>query len=99
MRGAPAGALAGGEPRSACGCGTGSVSAPAWRIGNVDAFLYLRRRRPGSLTTDPATAFGSPLREHYRKLWRRDYAAVLAGTLFAGSQQPRRAPRPRVHRQ
>ena len=56
-------------------------AAPTWRVGNVDAFLYLRRRHPGSLTTDPATALNSPAREQHRARWQHDYAAVLAGEL------------------
>ncbi len=52
-----------------------------WRLGNVDAFLYLRRRRAGSLTTDPATAFGTPVREALRRDWKRDFAAVRNGQL------------------
>ncbi len=63
-----------------------------WRLGNVDAFLYLRRRRPDSLTTAPATALGSPAREEHRARWRRDFAAVQAGrlTLAASSLAVRR---------
>ncbi len=57
-----------------------------WQMHNVDAFLYVRRRRTGSLTTDPATALGSPAREEHRAQWRRDFAAVQAGVLpLAGS--------------
>lgn len=52
-----------------------------WRLGNVDAFLYVRRRRAGSLTTDPATALGSPAREQHRTQWKVDFAAVKAGDL------------------
>jgi Glycosyl transferase family 2 len=58
----------------------------AWQIRNADAFLYLRRRRAGSLTTDPSTAIGSPAREQHRARWRADFAAVQAGALpLAGS--------------
>lgn len=53
----------------------------SWRIGNTDAFLYLRRRRPDSLTTAPATALGSPARERHRAQWKADFAAVKAGDL------------------
>ncbi len=52
-----------------------------WRIGNADAFLYLRRRRTGSLTTDPATALGSPAREAQRAAWNHDFAAIQTGQL------------------
>ncbi len=51
----------------------------SWRIGNVDEFLYVRRRWPGSLTTSPATALGSPAREIHRLRWWRDFTQVLAG--------------------
>lgn len=60
-------------------------AAPTWRLGNVDAFLYLRRRHPNSLTTDPATALGSPAREIHRAQWHRDYVAVQAGQLRAAT--------------
>lgn len=53
-------------------------AAPTWRIGNVDAFLYLRRRRPGSLTTDPATGIGSAARQHHHTAWLTNYRTVLA---------------------
>lgn len=53
----------------------------SWRIGNVDAFLYVRRRWPGSLTTNPATALGSPAREVHRLRWWHDFTRVLAGKL------------------
>jgi hypothetical protein len=51
------------------------------RIRNVDRFLYLRRRRAGSLTTAPETALGSPARTALEAAWERDFVRVTAGTL------------------
>lgn len=66
----------------------------SWRIGNVDAFLYVRRRRADSLTTTPATALGSPAREHHRARWKHDFVAVQAGqkSLAASSLAVTRGP-------
>jgi hypothetical protein len=51
------------------------------RIRNCDAFLYLRRRRPGSLTTSPGTGLGTPDRVAQAQRWREDFARVVGGTL------------------
>lgn len=49
------------------------------RMGNVDEFLYLRRRHPACLTIDPHTRLGSPTRERLRALWQQDFELVKAG--------------------
>jgi hypothetical protein len=46
------------------------------RVENVDAFLYVRRMRPGSLTTGPETRWASPERERQRARWREDFDRV-----------------------
>lgn len=51
------------------------------RIINVDRFVYIRRRREGSLTTAPETALGSPVRLELGRSWRRDFALVKSGQL------------------
>lgn len=51
------------------------------RIRNCDAFHYLRRRRPGSLTTSPDTGMGTPERVARSQRWRADFARVTGGTL------------------
>jgi len=50
-------------------------------IRNVDEFLYIRRRRPGSLTTAPETMIGSPLRRNLLHSWNEDFVWVKAGLL------------------
>jgi len=42
-------------------------------IKNVDEFLYIRTKRPNSLTTAPDTALGTAVRERLRKQWRLDF--------------------------
>lgn len=49
------------------------------RIENVDAFLYVRRMRPNSLTTGPETRWASPERERQRAEWRQDFERVRRG--------------------
>lgn len=51
------------------------------RIENVDAFLYVRRMRPNSLTTGPETRWASPERERQRAEWRRDFERVRTGAV------------------
>jgi hypothetical protein len=51
------------------------------RIINIDRFLYIRRRREGSLTTTPETALGSPVRVELGLMWRTDFRAVKSGQL------------------
>lgn len=50
-------------------------------IRNVDRFLYVRRRRAGSLTTAPDTALGSPVRLALDQKWKSDFAAIKRGAL------------------
>jgi hypothetical protein len=49
------------------------------RILNLDAFLYIRRRRRGSLTTARLTSLRSPLRRWLSWRWKRAFAAVADG--------------------
>lgn len=51
------------------------------RIINIDRFLYIRRRREGSLTTAPDTALGSPVRVELGRIWRKDFEDVKNGQL------------------
>jgi hypothetical protein len=51
------------------------------RIGNVDEFLYVRRRRSNSLTTSPETALHTPVRLEFDRRWKEDFAAVKSGGL------------------
>jgi hypothetical protein len=46
------------------------------RIRNVDAFLYVKRDRAGSLTRDPATALGSPERVALQSQWKSAFFDV-----------------------
>jgi hypothetical protein len=46
------------------------------RIRNADAFLYLRRRHPESLTEHPVTGMTNPLRYELDGAWRRDFEAI-----------------------
>jgi hypothetical protein len=66
------------------------------RMGNVDEFVYVRRRRPGSLTTHPETAMGTAERSRLGRSWRRDFARVQRGelALFDSSLAPEH---PRAH--
>jgi hypothetical protein len=54
------------------------------RLANVDEFLYIRRRRAGSLTTTPATALGTPIRVELLASWVRDFHAIKANRLTVG---------------
>lgn len=51
------------------------------KIGNVDEFLYVRRKRAGSLTTAPETALDSPVRQVLDRTWKNDFAAIKRGEL------------------
>ncbi|HSP97748.1 MAG TPA: glycosyltransferase [Candidatus Dormibacteraeota bacterium] len=51
------------------------------RCRNLDDFLYLRRKRPGSLTTSPGTGHGELPRMLLENRWRRDFTRVSAGEL------------------
>jgi hypothetical protein len=48
-------------------------------IRNADRFLYVRRQRRGSLTTDLETGMANPLRQARSQAWREDFEAVKAG--------------------
>ena len=49
------------------------------RIVNCDAFLYVRFRRAGSLTTSPKTGMGTQFRQLLGGIWLKDFAAVRDG--------------------
>jgi hypothetical protein len=52
------------------------------KIGNVDEFLYIRFKRPNSLTTSPKTKIGgSNLRKFLMWRWRSDFKLILEGKL------------------
>lgn len=51
------------------------------RIINIDRFLYIRRRREGSLTTAPDTALGTPIRNELWRTWREDFESIKRGQL------------------
>lgn len=51
------------------------------RFINIDRFLYIRRRRQGSLTTAPETALGSPVRVELGQIWRKDFEDIKNGRL------------------
>jgi hypothetical protein len=51
------------------------------KIRNVDKFLYVRRRRAGSLTTSPETGMGTPIRERLAARWEHDFEEVKSGRL------------------
>jgi hypothetical protein len=67
-------------------------------LRNVDEFLYVRRRREGSLTTSPATGLGMPARVALLADWTRDYHAVAAGALPLERSSLRAVPRPTPYR-
>jgi hypothetical protein len=46
------------------------------KIGNIDDFLYIRFKRPNSLTTHPKTKIGSHLRSFLLWRWRIDFKLV-----------------------
>jgi hypothetical protein len=47
------------------------------RLKNVDEFLYIRRIRAGSLTTDEKTGMQNALRAQLDRLWKETYFSVL----------------------
>jgi hypothetical protein len=51
------------------------------RIRNVDAFLYVRRRHPDSLTEHPHTGIRLPLRSELDRAWRADFYEIKKGRL------------------
>ena len=51
------------------------------KIRNLDSFLYVRRRRKGSLTTHPKTALGTKIRLDCLKQWKRDFVKIKAGKI------------------
>jgi hypothetical protein len=63
---------------------------------NVDRFLYLRRLRSGTLTSDAATSYGSLERERFNRRWTRDFDRVRRGELAleASSLRPMTGARP-----
>ncbi len=46
------------------------------QIQNVDEFLYIRSKRPNSLTTASATALGTSVRERLKQQWRLDFLKI-----------------------
>lgn len=46
------------------------------RMGNIDDFLYIRFKRPNSLTTKSATKFGCSIRSFLNWRWRIDFKLV-----------------------
>jgi hypothetical protein len=50
-------------------------------IENIDEFLYIRRSRPGSLTTSAATSIGSAIRTELINRWVTDFTLVKRGLL------------------
>lgn len=51
------------------------------KIGNVDEFLYIRRKRLNSLTTAPESALDSPIRQALDRSWKEAFVAVKSGQL------------------
>ena len=45
-------------------------------IQNIDDFLYIRRKRPGSLTTAVDTEIGSPVRVNLLNTWLREFGRI-----------------------
>jgi len=50
-------------------------------ISNIDEFLYIRRSRPGSLTTSPDTCIGSLERTYLINRWVLDFTLVKGNLL------------------
>lgn len=50
-------------------------------VRNCDGFHYLRRKRPGTLTTAPETALGTPVRAELGRRWRDDFRRVVRGEI------------------
>jgi hypothetical protein len=51
------------------------------KIRNVDAFLYLRNKGPGSLTTHRGTGMNAPTRLRLRQCWRNAFVDVSSGAI------------------
>ncbi len=51
------------------------------KMGNIDDFLYIRFRRPNSLTTNSTTKMGSSIRSFFKWRWIVDYGLVNADKL------------------
>ena len=51
------------------------------KMGNIDDFLYIRFRRPNSLTTNSTTKMGSSIRSFHKWRWIVDYGLVNADKL------------------
>jgi hypothetical protein len=51
------------------------------KIGNIDDFLYIRFKRPNSLTTNTNTKIGSDLRRFLLWRWKTDFRFVVANKL------------------
>lgn len=68
------------------------------RIRNIDEFLYVRRRRKGSLTTRPATSGTSPTRMKLDRALKEDFRRVLDGTLPLDASSLKRVPGTKHHR-
>jgi len=51
------------------------------KISNIDEFLYIRRLRPGSLTTSPDTCIGSLERTYLINRWVLDFTLVKGNLL------------------
>jgi hypothetical protein len=49
------------------------------QVRNMDSFLYLRRRRVGSLTTSVETGLGSPVRSELTRTWYAAFSAISKG--------------------
>ncbi|GFZ94276.1 hypothetical protein CYANOKiyG1_05060 [Okeania sp. KiyG1] len=50
-------------------------------IRNIDKFLYIRRKRQGSLTTSEETRLGSEERLNLDRLWKSDVEKIKSGEL------------------
>ncbi|MBB6501213.1 glycosyltransferase family A protein [Pedobacter cryoconitis] len=50
-------------------------------IKNINEFLYIRKRHPGSLTTSPETMIGSTIRKKLGYTWSYDFELIKNGAL------------------
>jgi len=55
------------------------------KIGNIDEFLYIRYKRPYSLTTSKKTKIGSKLRTFMAWRWLVDFNLIIEGKLPLGN--------------
>ncbi|MGN7202676.1 hypothetical protein ACTHQF_00270 [Pedobacter sp. SAFR-022] len=51
-------------------------------IMNINEFLYVRRRRPNSLTTAYTTRLNSPVRRKFLKMWNNDFQLIKDNQLL-----------------